>query len=301
MMNTQSAPRLLVTGASGHFGRAAVAHLLDTLKVPAEQLIVTSRRPEGLADLAARGVDVRAADFDNPASLPVAFAGAERVLLVSTDALDRPGRRLAQHRAAIDAAQSVGVRHLVYTSAPEPEGAPLLIAPDHWGTEQHLAASPLAWTVLRNHWYFENLYLSLSGVLASGKWYSAAGDGGIAHIARDDLALAAATALVNPPAGNQILTLSGSEAFTTAQIAALVSDTAGKPIEWVPVPVQGLIDGMVAHGLPKPLAEVFASFDTNTAAGRVGKVTDDFRRLTGRDPLPYRDWLAQQRETIAVA
>ncbi len=299
-MSTQETSRLLVTGASGHFGRAAVKHLLDTLKVAAERIIATSRRPETLSDLAARGVSVRAADFDDPSSLATAFAGADRLLLVSTDALDRPGRRLAQHRAAIDAAAAAGVRHVVYTSAPEPEGAPLLIAPDHWGTEQHLAASPLAWTVLRNHWYFENLYLSLAGVLASGKWYSAAGEGGIAHIARDDLALAAATALANPPAGNQILTLSGSEAFSTAQIAALVSDTAGKPIELIPVSVQGLIDGMVAHGLPKPLAEIFASFDTNTAAGRVGVVTDDFRRLTGRDPLPYRDWLAQQRETIAA-
>lgn len=300
-MNTQETSRLLVTGASGQFGRAAVGHLLDTLTVPAERLIVTSRRPEALADLAARGVAVRAADFDDTSSLPAAFAGAERVLLVSTDALDRPGRRLAQHRAAIDAIAAAGARHVVYTSAPEPEGAPLLIAPDHWGTEQHLAASPLAWTVLRNHWYFENLYLSLAGVLASGKWYSAAGHGGIAHIARDDLALAAATALASPPAVNQTLTLSGAEAFTTAQIVELVAAAAGKPIERVPVPVQGLIDGMVAHGLPKPLAEIFASFDTNTAAGRVGKVTGDFRRLTGRDPLPYRDWLTQQRDSIAAA
>ncbi len=301
MMNTQDTPRLLVTGASGHFGRAAVAHLLDTLEVPAERIIATSRRPESLAGLAARGVTVRTADFDDAASLPAAFADAERVLLVSTDALDRPGRRLAQHRAAVDAAVAAGISHLVYTSAPEPEGAPLLIAPDHWGTEQYLAASPLAWTVLRNHWYFENLYLSLSGVLASGKWYSAAGDGGIAHIARDDLALAAATVLAAPPAGNRTLTLSGAEAFTTAQIVERVAAVAGKPIELVQVPVQGLIDGMVAHGLPEPLAAIFASFDSNTAAGRVATVTDDFRRLIGRDPLPYRDWLAQQRDTIATA
>ncbi len=299
-MNTQDTSRLLVTGAFGHLGRAAVIHLLDTLKIPAERVIATSRRPETLSDLAARGVSVRAADFDDAASLPAAFAGADRVLLVSTDVLDRPGWRLAQHRAAIDAAAAAGVRHLVYTSVPEPAGAPLLFAPDHWGTEQHLAGSPLGWTVLRNHWYFENLYLSLAGIMASGRWYSAAGEGGIAHIARDDLALAAATALVNPPDGNQTLTLSGRESFTTAQIAALVSDAAGKSIELVPVPVQGLIDGMVAHGLPQPLAEIFASFDTNTAAGRVSQVTGDFRRLTGRDPLPYRDWLAQQRETIAA-
>lgn len=291
---------LLVTGASGHLGRRVIHHLLETLKVPAARIIATTRKPETLADLAALGVVVRQADFEDSASLAQAFEGAQRLLLVSTDALDRPGRRLAQHQAAVAAAVKVGVKHVVYTSMPKPEDSPLLLAPDHLGTEQALATSALAgWTVLRNHWYFENLFMTLPSVLPSGQWFSAAGNGRIAHIAREDLARAAATVLAGSATGKNTYTLSGAQAFTTAEIAQLISATLDKPIQVIPVPVEGLIQGMVGAGLPAPLAAVFASFDTNTAAGRVGEVTGDFQKLTGVAPQPFAAWLAENKAALA--
>lgn len=293
---------LLITGAAGHFGQRVIHHLLHTLGVPASRLIATTRRPETLAALAAQGVTVRAADFDQPASLAAAFQGAQRLLLISTDALDRPGHRLAQHQAALQAAAAAGVQHVVYTSMPLPEDSPLLIAPDHAGTEQALAASALpGWTVLRNHWYFENLFMSLPPALASGHWYSAAGDGRIAHIARDDLARAAATALAGTSSGRSTYTLSGAQAFSTAEIAQAVSASLGKPLQVVPVPLEGLVQGMVGAGLPEPLARVFASFDTNTAAGRVAEVTGDYQRLTGVAPRAFADWLAEHRSALTSA
>lgn len=291
---------LLVTGASGHLGRRVIHHLLQTLKVPAARIIATTRKPETLADLAALGVVVRQADFEDSASLARAFEGAQRLLLVSTDALDRPGRRLAQHQAAVAAAVKAEVTHVVYTSMPKPEDSPLLLAPDHLGTEQALAASALAgWTVLRNHWYFENLFMTLPSVLPSGQWFSAAGNGRIAHIARGDLARAAATALAGSATGKNTYTLSGAQAFTTAEIAELISATLDKPIQVIPAPVEGLIQGMVSAGLPPPLAAVFASFDTNTAAGRVGEVTGDFQKLTGVAPQPFAAWLAENKAALA--
>lgn len=298
-----TAPTLLVTGASGHLGRAALDYLLDQAGVPPARLIATTRDPARLQDLAARGVQVRAADFDRPQTLDSAFAGADRLLLVSTDSLLEPGQRLRQHREAIDAAVRAGVGHVVYTSMPKPEpGSPLLFAADHYGTEQALAGSGLAgWTVLRNAWYFENLFQSLHQVLAGGRWYSAAGEGRIAHIARQDLAEAAAIALASDFAGTRTLTLTGSEAFTTREIAALVAANAGKPIEVVDVPVAVLVDGMRQAGLPGQLPEVFASFDSNTAAGGLAGVTADFQALTGRAPLPYRQWLERNRQAIAAA
>lgn len=292
-MNTKdhSDGKLLVTGAAGHLGQRVVHHLLNTLGVPAQRLVVTTRQPGKLANLAALGVEVRAADFDDANPLAKAFQGVERLLVISTDALDVPGRRLEQHRNAIRAAETAGIHHVVYTSVPLPHGSPLLIAPDHVGTEDALAASALpGWTVLRNHWYFENLFMTLPNVLSTGKWYSAAGDGRVAHIARDDLGLAAATALLHS-AGKTALTLSGAKAYSTAEIAALVAKVLDQPIEVIPVPLEGLVQGMVGAGLPEPLARVFASFDTNTAAGRVAEVTGDFERLTGKQPQAFEAWL----------
>lgn len=293
---------LLVTGAAGHLGQRVIAHLLDTLRIPARRIVAATRKPETLAAVAARGVAVRRADFDDPATLPAAFAGVQRLLLISTDAIDRPGHRLAQHRNAIEAAAKAGVGHLIYTSMPLPAGSPLLLAPDHEGTEQALAASPMSWTLLRNCWYMENLFMSLPGALAAGQWYSAAGDGKVAYIARDDLARAAAVALAAADTGRTTWTLTGSEAFSADEVAQQVAAAVGKPLAVVHVPVEGLIQGMVAAtGWPEALASVFASFDTNTKAGRVAAVTDDFRRLTGSAPVRFADWLAANKNALVGA
>lgn len=295
-------PTLIVTGASGQLGQRVLTHLLDTLALPAGDIIAISRTPERLAAWADRGIQVRAADFDAPDTLADAFRGGDRLLLISTDAIDRPEGRLPQHLAALRAAEAAGIRHVVYTSLPEPEDSPLLIAPDHVDTERALADSALpGWTVLRNHWYFENLFLSVPQALASGRWYSAAGDGGIAHIARDDLARAAAVALADAPDAKRTLTLSGDRAWTTAEIAAAVARATGKPLEVVPVPVEALTRGMVDAGLPPGLAATFASFDSNIAAGRLAGVTGDYRALTGRAPQSFEDWLSANAGALARA
>ncbi len=106
---------LLVTGASGHLGRRVIEHLLTSHGVPAREIIATTRNPAGLADLAAKGVEVRRADFDNATGLVQAFRGARRLLLISTDKVDVPGVRLRQHTGAVEAAARAGVLHVVYT------------------------------------------------------------------------------------------------------------------------------------------------------------------------------------------
>ena len=280
---------LLVTGASGHLGQRVLHHLLNTLGVPASRVLATSRRPESLSDWAAKGVTVRASNFDDPASLEAAFQGASRVLLISTDTI---GRRVAQHEAAIGAAVKAGVDHVIYTSMPSPQKSLVLFAPDHAGTEAALAASALpGWTVLRNNWYFENLFMAMPSTLASGKWFTAAGNGRLADIARDDLAHAAAAALASTDRRKATYTLGGDTARTVPETAALVSQAVGKPIEVIPVSVEDLTQGMIAHGVPEPMARLVASFDANTAAGQLGDVTGDFKKLTGIDPQPFEAWL----------
>jgi len=190
---------------------------------------------------------------------------------------------------------------VIYTSMPKPESSAVLFAPDHAGTEAALAQSHLpGWTVLRNNWYFENLFFNLPSALGSGSWYSAAGAGGIAHIARDDLARAAATALAGATRGKTTLTLTGASAYSTAEIAGLVAEASGRALAVVPVPVEGLVQGMVAHGVPEPLAQVFASFDANTAQGGLAEITGDYQSLTGVEPVSFEDWLAVNRKVLAT-
>lgn len=289
----------LVTGASGHLGQLVITNLLETHRIPASRIIASTRKPESLAALKAKGVDVRAADFDDTANLVKAFTGATRLLLISTDAMDRPGRRLEQHRNAIAAAEKAGVEHVLYTSMPKPETSAVLFAPDHVGTEKALAASGLkGWTVLRNNWYFENLLHSLPHAIKSGTWYTAAGEGKIAHIARADLARAAAAALASGNGGTNTYTLTGGQEFTTGEIARLVSDTVGKPIAVVQVPLEGLVQGMVGAGVPEPVARVFGSFDTNTAQGGLSGVTGDYKKLTSNDNTPFASWLAKNKQAF---
>jgi NAD(P)H dehydrogenase (quinone) len=279
----------LVTGASGHLGALVLTYL--NAANPG-QIIAGSRDPSKLTlspEIARRKVD-----FDD-ANLSEAFAGVDRLLIISTDALDKPGRRLEQHKAAIAAAQKAGVRHIVYTSMPNPEpGSAVLFAPDHYGTEEALKASGIDYTILRNAWYMENLFLSLPSALASGQWYSSAGEGRISYTAREDLARAAASALIKAPL-NVTLTLTGPESQTTAEVAAIASATLGKPISVVDLTDAQLEAGLIAAGVPAGFAPLLVSFDANTRQGGFDVVTGDIESLTGQKPQTLASFLSANK------
>ncbi|RUU88633.1 SDR family oxidoreductase [Mesorhizobium sp. M7A.F.Ca.MR.176.00.0.0] len=292
---------LLVTGASGQLGRGVINHLLDTFKVPAGRIIATTRNPENLAELAARGVITRAADFDDTLSLEAAFKGADRVLIISTGEIDLlHGKRLRQHENAVAAAKKAGVSHLLYTSMPNPEPvSPVLFANDHYGTEQAIKASGIPYTIFRNGWYQENLFMALPHAIASGKWYTSAGDGRMAHGARDDMAAAIAAGLAAASSESETYTLTGPQAYTTAEIAALVSEVTGKPLEVVPVSDEALTEGVKAAGVPEDFARIIVSFDANTRAGRIAMVTDAIESLSGRTPKTLKQFLEANKAALA--
>jgi NAD(P)H dehydrogenase (quinone) len=286
---------ILVTGAAGHLGRRVLDLLLAQNAGP---IIATTRNPDSLADFAARGVTVRRADFEDAASLAPAFAGATRALLISTDALDRPGRRLAQHQAAVRALAAAGVKHVVYTSLPEAHDTPVSIAPDHAGTEDALAASGLDYTILRNNFYADLLFGILPPALKSGTLVDSRGDGRTAWVTREDCARAAVAALVSPVSGRRTLDVTGPDALTSDELVAIVSELVGRPIAHLSVPQPALIAGMVEHGLPKPVAEIYASFDAAIAQGKLARVSDTVQRLTGRAPQSVADFLRAHRDQL---
>ena len=287
---------LLVTGASGKLGRRVIEILLEAKAGP---LIATTRTPASLADLAARGVTVRAADFDDPASLPQAFQGVGRALLVSTDVLDLGGRRLVQHRRAVEALEAAGVEHVVYTSLPKPQDSPILIAADHAGTEKLLEASRLGYTVLRNNLYAEALFMTLPAALASGQLVDARSEGAVAYVSREDCARAAAAALADRAAtARRTLDVTGPAALTSGELAALVSELFGRTVSHVQVPPAALIEGLLAHGLPEPMAALFASFDAGIARRDLAAVSGAVEQLTGRAPQGVREFLLTHRAAL---
>ncbi|MBF9059941.1 NAD(P)H-binding protein, partial [Rhodobacterales bacterium HKCCSP123] len=215
---------ILVTGAGGALGGLVLAELSAR---GASDLRAGSRRPEALKITGAAPVRV---DFDDPASLDTGFAGVERLMIISTDAIDGLGTRKRQHLAAVDAAARAGVRHVVYTSMPAPSADnPIVFAPDHLATEEAIKASGMGYTILRNNWYFENLALALPTALAHGAQLTAAGAGRLAHGARADFAAAAAGALLGET-GNAVYDLTGPEAQTVEEQFALVNAALGSAI-----------------------------------------------------------------------
>lgn len=291
--------RLFVTGANGHLGRATLRHLLETQKIAPADIVAGSRDPSKLAELSQAGIETRKADFDDREGLVAAFSGIDHLLIVSTDELATPGKRLEQHRHAVEAAVAAGVDHIVYTSMPNPDRSLVSFAPDHLGTEQAIKASGLPYTILRNAWYSDNYLMSMPHNLQTGTWHTAMGDGRVSNISRDDCARAAAAALAKPHVSNATLTLTGLESRSASEVAAIVSAVAGKPLQVVPVSDEQLAEGMTAAGLPDFVVSMLVSADANIRASNFDIVTNDFQALTGATPQSLKAFLQNHRAALA--
>jgi NAD(P)H dehydrogenase (quinone) len=289
---------IFVTGASGHLGGRIIHHLLERGVAPSK-LIAGSRNPDKLADLAAKGVTARAADFDDKAGLVKAFAGADTILIVSTDALDGAGTRQRQHLTAVEAAAEAGAKRLAYTSLPVPETSKVSFAPDHLNTEKAVKATGLPYLIFRNNWYQENLFMALPHAFASGQWYTSASGGRTAYVARDDIAAAIAGALVNWPAASTIYTLTGAESFDNEEVAKLASAAVGKPLQVVNLTDEQLAGGMKAAGLPEAIIPTIVSFDAAARAGDLAIVTGDVETLSGRKSKPLKTFIEENKAALA--
>jgi NAD(P)H dehydrogenase (quinone) len=290
---------LLVTGASGHLGRRVLELLLADPRNAGRRLIALTRTPDKLSEFAAKGIEVRAASFDDATSLANGFRGAERALVISTDALDRPGRRLEQHENAVQAAKASGVEHLVYTSLTHCEPSSLVtLAPDHWSTESMLRESEIPYTVLRNNMYTDYLLMGLPYAVKSGKIVNSYGTGKVSYVTREDCARAAALALAGNFQGRVVLDITGPKAITQAELAAIVSEIVGKPIEYAAVNAATAVANNVGAGLPPAVAELLVSFESSALAGQLAVESSSVQDLTGSAPSSVKQFLSVQRAAL---
>jgi NAD(P)H dehydrogenase (quinone) len=267
---------IVITGASGQLGRLVIEALLQTL--PASDIVAAVRTPAKISDLAARGVQVRQADYAQPATLDAAFKGADKVLLISSSEV---GQRVPQHRAVIDAAQRAGVKLLAYTSLLHADTSPLGLAAEHQETEALLRASGVPHVLLRNGWYTENYAASVPAALAHGVLLGSAGTGRIASAARADYAAAAAAVLTQDGQAGRIYELAGDTAYTLTDLAAEISAQSGKEIAYKDLPETDYKAILLGAGLPEGLAALLADSDTGASKGGLFDDSRQLSRLTG--------------------
>ncbi len=278
---------IVVTGATGQLGRLVVDNLLESDAAPGD-IVAAVRTPDKAAELAARGVQVREANFDDPGTLRGAFEGADKVLFVSGN---DPVRRVAQHRAVVDAAVAARVGLLAYTSFLHADSAPLALAPDHKVTEEYIRDSGLPYCFLRNGQYTENVFPAVLQALDIGVIAGAARDGRTASAARADYAAAAAAVLTGDGHEHTAYELTGDTAWSRPELAALVSELSAKTVVYQDLPCDEYAKVLGDAGLPEPVAQLFARTDVDVADGLFDDTSGMLARLIGRPTTPLRESL----------
>ncbi|HEX9985840.1 MAG TPA: NAD(P)H-binding protein [Thermoanaerobaculia bacterium] len=273
-----------VSGASGKLGQKVLEYL--AAGGGSHSVVGISRSPENIAP----PIEGRRGDYDDAASLASAYEGLDRLLLIPSADL-RPGVRGGQLRAAIDAAQSAGVEHIVLMSAAGTrEAAESTVGGAYWTGEQHLIKTARHWTILRMNYYAESMAEEIQMSIGMNV-LTGLGDERVAYVSRDDLAAAAAGALVGDGHAGAIYNGTGPAVVTGPERAALVSQIVGKPIGYAVITEEQLRDGMAQAGMPELVVDVVAEIKRTFVLGYFDVVTSDTERLSGRSPKSLRDVL----------
>jgi len=300
--------KLVVSGASGQFGREATRLLLE--RVAPEDLILVTRNPDSLAEARTRGANVRYGDFDDTESLAPALAGGDRLLLISTLSV---GRRAAQHGRAIDAAKAAGIGHVVYTSTGgmHPDN-PAIVVPDHRATEERLKASGLDFTLMRDSLYAEAALLQiLPRAIGARQMRSASGEGKVPFVAKQDCVASAVEALAGEGHAGRIYEITGPELCSMRDLCALAEEMTGRRVEFVPISDEAFDADLALAGIPAEYEEGMEhpvigtssrrdilSYEQGVRGGWFALLSDDVELLTGRRPLSMREGFERHRDEI---
>jgi NAD(P)H dehydrogenase (quinone) len=275
-----------VTGATGALGSLTISYLLG--HTPASSIVAFARNREKAKDLESKGVQVRTADYNDPSSLEKAFAGVDRILLISSNEV---GKRFPQHKAVIDAAKKAGTKLLVYTSIAHADTSVNPLAPEHLATESYLAASGLPYIILRNNWYTENYLNDAVQARESGYIFAAVAEAKVASAPRKDYAEAAANILAGAETGNTVYELSGDTAWNYHELAEAAGAVFEKKIAFMNVAPEAKKNSLVKAGLPEETANFVVALDQGIAAGSLAQAHPDLANILGRPTTSLKDAL----------
>lgn len=280
--------KLLVTGATGKFGAKVVETLLKT--IPANQLAVSVRNPEKAEHLRTRGVEVRQGDFDHPETLDTAFAGIDRLLIISADGDNET--RIRQHANAVAAAERAGVKFIAYTSITNSLESSNLFAPTHKATEELIKKTGISYSFLRNNWYLENEIPSIQGILAGAPWVTSAGNGRVGWALQQDYAEAAAAVLSSNAHENTIYELSGKP-LTQEEFVFTIGNLLGKELPIQQVDDAAYADIMREAGIQDFVIPILVDIQRSIREGSLDFESNDFEKVIGRPATPIKEALTQ--------
>ena len=258
--------------------------------VPASELAVSVRNPEKAEALRARGVEVRQGDFDHPETLDAAFAGVDRLLLVSADGDNET--RIRQHANAVAAAERAGVGFIAYTSLANAKESQNLFAPTHQFTEEAILKTGIPYSFLRNNWYLENEISGIQGVLAGAPWITSAENGKVGWALQQDYAEAAAAVLSGKGQENTTYELSG-KVLAQEEIAAALGSVLGKEVTVQQVDDATYAAIMQDAGVPDFVIPILVEIQRSIRVGSLDVESNDFEKLLGRPATPIQEGLSQ--------
>lgn len=286
--------KILVTGATGKLGSKVVESLLKS--IPASQLAVSVRNPEKAEGLRARGVEVRQGDFDQPDTLDTAFAGADRLLIISADGDN--DTRILQHKNAVEAAERAGVKFIAYTSLANATESKNIMAPPHVATEAAIIKTGIPYSFLRNNWYVENELGSIQGAMEGAPWVTSAGEGKVGWALQQDYADAAASVLVGNGHENTVYELSGP-LLTQEELATALGNVLGKEIPVQQVSDEKYAEIMKGLGLPDFVIPIVVGIQESIRSGSLEIESNDFEKVLGRPVTPINEALTQLVHAIS--
>ncbi|MES2141041.1 MAG: SDR family oxidoreductase [Bacteroidota bacterium] len=282
---------ILITGATGHFGKATIDFLLKK-GLAASQISALARTAEKAADLKTKGINVKIGDYTDYASLTVAFKGVEKLFLISSSDLHN---RVEQHTNAINAAKEAGVKHIIYTSfvrKNETATSPIaFLAQAHIETENIIKASGIPYTILLNSLYSDVLPGFLGEKVLETGVFLPAGNGKAAFTARIDMAEAAANILLSTGHENKEYIIANTESNNLDELAAFLEELSGKRVTYLNPSKESYIETATSAGLPKEYAGMFAAFSEAIEQGEFENKNTDLENLLGRKPTSLKAFL----------
>lgn len=284
---------ILVTGATGNFGKAAINSLLEKGVQPSN-ISAFVREGSNVADLTEKGIQVKMGDYEDYASLVKAMNNVNQLLLVSSsDVVNRS----KQQENVVNAAVEAGVEHILYTSffSNNPtETSPIaFVTSSHLDTEKHIIASGLYYSIFKNNLYVDILPMFFGEQVLENGIYLPAGETKAAFTLREDMAEAAANVLLRNQYENKIYHISNTSNVSMVEAAQFLSEIAGKPVLYTNPTTEAYIETMTNNGVPAEYVGFMASFAQAIQQGEFTSTVSDLETLLGRTPISLKQYLHQ--------